>query len=86
MSRQGGISGRGNKLLRASLVPVTWLAQRCNGKIHAIFADICRGNKTRRKMAVIATARRPRVICWAMLRDGNAWREPSQPRMAISGA
>ena len=85
MSRQGGISGRGNKLLRALLVQVSWLAQRCNGKIRAIFADVCRGNKTRRKIAVIATARRLLVICWAMLRDGSAWREP-QPRMAPATA
>lgn len=84
MSRQGGISGRGNKLLRALLVQVAWLAQRCNGKIRQIFEDVCRGNKTRRKIAVIATARRLLVICWAMLRDGTLWREASPPPMALS--
>ena len=64
MSRQGGISGRGNELLRALLVQVSWLARRCNGKISAIFEEVCRGDKTRRKIAVIATARRLLVICW----------------------
>ncbi len=33
MRRQGGISGRGNKLLRALLVQVSWLARRSNGKV-----------------------------------------------------
>jgi transposase len=86
MSRQGGISGRGNKLLRALLVQVSWLARRYNGKISAIFEEVCRGNKTRRKIAVIATARRLLVICWAMLRDGTTWREPSPPAIALQAS
>jgi transposase len=81
MSRQGGISGRGNKLLRALLVQVAWLARRCNGKINAIFEEVCRGSKTRRKIAVIATTRRLLVICWAMLRDGTTWRERVSPML-----
>lgn len=84
MRRQGGISGRGNKLLRTLLVQVAWLAQRCNGMIRQIFENVCRGNKARRKIAVIATARRLLVICWAMLRDGTLWREASPPPMALS--
>jgi hypothetical protein len=71
MSRQGGISGRGNKLLRALLVQVSWLARRYNGKISAIFEEVCRGNKTRRKIAVIATELVRRTI--AQL---EAFREP----------
>lgn len=86
MSRQGGISGRGNKLLRALLVQVSWLARRCNGKISAIFEEVCRGSKARRKIAVIATARRLLVICWAMLRDGTTWREPSPPSIALQAS
>lgn len=58
------------------MVQVAWLARRSNGKISAIFEEVCRGNKTRRKIAVIATARRLLVICCAMLRDGTTWREP----------
>jgi transposase len=75
MSRQGGVSGRGNKLLRALLVEVSWLMQRYNKRIRGIFERVCRGSKTRRKIAVVATARRLLVICWAMLRDGTTWRE-----------
>jgi transposase len=77
MSRQGRISGHGNKLLRALLVEVSWLMQRFNPHLRAIFERVCRGSKTRRKIAVVATARRLLVICWAMLRDGAAWRAPA---------
>lgn len=79
MSRQGGVSGRGNKLLRALLVEVSWLMRRYNDRLRAIFEQVCRGSQTRRKIAVVATARRLLVICWAMLRDGTTWREPARP-------
>lgn len=77
MSRHGGITGRGNKLLRAILVEVSWLMRRYNPHLRAIFDNVCRGSKTRRKIAVVATARRLLIICWAMLRDGTTWRDPT---------
>jgi transposase len=82
MSRQGGISKRGNQLLRALLVEVSWLMRRYNEHMSSIFDQVCRGSKTRRKIAVVATARRLLVICWAMLRDGTPWREPKRPTPA----
>lgn len=85
MKRQGGVSGRGNKLLRALLVQVSWLERRYNGVIRSIYEEVCRGDNTRKKIAVIATARRLLVICWAMLRDGTLWREPSRPAVAQAG-
>jgi len=78
MTRTGGITGRGNKLLRALLVEVSWLMRRYNPHLRAIFDHVCRGSKTRRKIAVIATARRLLIICWAMLRDGTNW-NPQEP-------
>ena len=77
MKRQGKISGQGNKLLRALLVEVSWLMRRYNGYLRGVFDRVCRGSKTRRKIAVVATARKLLVICWAMLRDGTDWREPA---------
>lgn len=77
MSRQGRITGQGNKLLRALLVEVSWLMRRYNPMLRAIFDHVCRGSKTRRKIAVVATARRLLVICWAMLRDGTDWQPPA---------
>lgn len=74
MSRTGRITGRGNPLLRALLVEVAWLMRRYNEALAGVFERVCRGSKTRRKIAVVATARRLLVICWAMLRDGTRWR------------
>jgi transposase len=86
MSRQGRISGRGNKLLRALLVEVSWLMRRYNPRLSGIFDRVCRGSKTRRKIAVVATARRLLVICWAMLRDGTRWRDDAPPDTALAAA
>lgn len=77
MSRHGKITGKGNKLLRLLLVEVAWLMRRHNPHLHAIFERVCRGSKTRRKIAAVATARRLLVIAWAMLRDGTTWRDPA---------
>jgi transposase len=77
MCRQGGISGEGNKLLRALLVEVSWLMRRYNKHLSAIFDNVCHGTRTRRKVAVVATARRLIIICWAMLRDNKPWKEPT---------
>lgn len=76
MKRTGRITGRGNKLLRSLLVEVAWLMRRYNDALSAVFDRVCRGSRTRRKIAVVATARRLLVTCWAMLRDGTRWRDP----------
>jgi transposase len=76
MSRSGRITGQGHRLLRALLVEVSWLMRRYNPWLGSVFERVCRGSKTRRKVAVIAVARRLIVTCWAMLRDGTDWRAP----------
>jgi hypothetical protein len=53
--------------------------RRYNPRLRAFFEQVCRGSKTRRKIAAVATARKLLVICWAMLRDGTRWREPMTP-------
>lgn len=82
MSRQGRITGQGNKLLRALLVEVSWLMRRHNSHFRAVFDRVCRQSKTRRKIAAIAVARRLLICCWAMLRDGNDWRAPDPVTLA----
>jgi transposase len=37
---------------------------------------LVRGQKNRRKKAVVALARKLLVRCWAMLRDRQPWRPP----------
>lgn len=76
MNRCGRITGAGSRLLRKLLTEVAWMMQRYNPHLKAMFEQVCRGSKTRRKIAVVATARRLLIMCWAMLRDGTTWRPP----------
>lgn len=77
--RQGRITGRGNTILRTLLVEVAWLMRRYNPHFRAVFDRVCQGSPSRRKIAVVAVARRLLITCWAMLRDGTAWKSPTIP-------
>lgn len=74
MSRQGRITKQGNGLLRHLLVEAAWLALRYNPDLRAVYDRICGGSKSRRKIAIVAVARRLLVMAWAMLRDETPWR------------
>lgn len=76
MDRKGRISCQGNPLLRALLVEISWLGRQHNSWIRQLHDHISRGSKTRKKIAIIAVARRLLVVCWAMLRDGTRWHAP----------
>ena len=75
-NRQGRISGAGSKLLRTLLVEVSWIARQHNPWLAEVFDRVCRGSKARRKIAIVACARRLLIRAWAMLRDGTRWQEP----------
>ena len=75
MDRQGKISGQGNKLLRALLVEISWLGLRHNSWLRRTYQRLLRGSPSRKKIAITAVARKLLVRCWAMLRDGQPWRE-----------
>jgi len=74
--RDGRISGAGNPVLRSLLVEVSWLGvSRLKVPwMVELFERICRGSKKRRKIAIVAVARRLVIRCWAMLRDSTPWR------------
>ena len=74
--RQGHISRRGPSLLRKMLVEAGWILLRYNSWAQRLMLRLSRGQKTRRKQAIVALARKLLVRCWAMLRDGAAWHEP----------
>jgi transposase len=76
MNRSGRISGQGDRRVRALLVEVSWIGQQYNPWMRETFRRICRSSPTRRKIAVVALARRLVIRCWAMLRDGTAWSPP----------
>ena len=75
--RQGRIDKQGNRLLRAYLVEVSWLCVRHNAWARATFQRLNGTSKKGKRRAVVALARLLLIRCWAMLRDGSDWREPS---------
>lgn len=77
MDRHGRITAAGDRMLRALLIEVSWMALRYNPWARTTFERICQGRKGRRKTAIVAVARRLIVRCWAMLRDHTAWSPPA---------
>jgi transposase len=75
MDRQGHISHAGNRLLRKLLVEIAWLGVRGNTWMKKVYESVCRGSDKRKKIAIVAVARRLLVKLWAMLRDGTPWKE-----------
>jgi transposase len=73
-NRQGHISKQGHRQLRQLLVEVSWLALRYNRDLAGVYERICGGSRSRRKVAIVAVARKLLIIAWAMLRDGSCWR------------
>jgi transposase len=76
MDRSGRISKAGCGKLRKLLLEIAWGMLRYNAHGQRVFARISKGQKTRRKQAAVALARRILGWCWAMLRDGTDWRDP----------
>ena len=81
--RRGRITKRGPAVLRKLLVQAAWAMLRYNAWARAVFTRLSKG-KARRKQAVVALARRLLVRCWAMLRDGTAWRADPPPAEAAA--
>lgn len=75
--RNGRITKRGNPLARTILVECAWSSLRYNAWSKAIYERISGRQKTRRKKAAVALARKLCVIAWALLRDGKDW-EPER--------
>jgi transposase len=77
MDRSGRISKAGCGKLRKLLLEIAWGMLKHNRHGQKVFARISKGQKTRRKQAAVALARRVLCWCWAMLRDGTDWRDPA---------
>lgn len=85
MDRNGRISKAGCAKLRKLLLEIAWGMLRNNAHGRSVFQRISKGQKTRRKQAAVALARRILCWCWAMLRDQTDWRDPSAPAATLSG-
>jgi transposase len=80
MDRSGRISKAGCGKLRKVLVQIAWGMLRNNERGAQVFKRVSKGQKSRRKQAAVALARRVLCWSWAMLRDGTDWRDPSKSR------
>jgi transposase len=84
MKRVGKITRRGPSLLRGMLTEVAWMVYRHNEWAKAFVDRVSRGVQSRRRIAIVALARKLLTILWAMLRDGTSWRprDPHRQRAA----
>lgn len=71
--RHGRITKRGNPLARTILVECAWASLRYNPWAKGVYERIRGQQKTRKKKAGVALARKIAVIAWAMLRDEKDW-------------
>jgi len=62
-NRLGSITRRGSGLLRSALVEAAWAMLRYNPRAVQVYQRICSGQKTRKKTAIIALARKLLVRC-----------------------
>jgi transposase len=76
MDRRGRITKRGPALLRKVLVECAWCMIRYNTWARNFYLRLTGGGQRRKKQAIVALARKILVRCWAMLRDGQPWRDP----------
>jgi transposase len=75
--RNGRITKRGNPLARTILVECAWASLRYNPWAKAIYERVSGKQKTRKKKAAVALARKIAVLSWALLRDEKDW-EPKR--------
>jgi transposase len=71
--RDGHISRAGHPVLRELLVEVAWIGVRTGSWMLGVYERVRRGSDKRKKVAIVAVARRLLVRLWAMLRDGVDW-------------
>jgi transposase len=76
MDRRGRITKRGPALLRKLLVECAWCMVRYNAWARSFYLRLTGGGQRRKKQAIVALARKILVRSWAMLRDGQPWRDP----------
>lgn len=83
-NRLGKITCRGSQILRSTLVEVAWIMLRYNPWAAAVYQRIVSGQKTRKKTAIVAVARKLLVRCWAMLRHKQPWHDDTPVLSALA--
>jgi transposase len=82
--RNGRITKRGPRLLRTMLVECAWLSLRYNEWSRTTYDRIHGGQKTRKKKAAIALARKIAVVAWSMLKHETDW-DPERAGIVAEG-
>ena len=80
MDRQGRIHKRGPRQLRSALVEAAWLMLRYNPWAKSVYDRLTSGQKTRKKKAIVAVARKLLVRCWVMLLRKEPWHQETTIR------
>ena len=75
MDRQGRIHKRGPRQLRGALVEAAWMMLRYNPWAKSVYDRLTGGQKTRKKKAIVAVARKLLVRCWVMLLRKEPWKK-----------
>jgi len=75
-TRLGHITRRGPALLRSLLVEAAWMVYRLNDWARAFVEKVSRGGRGRRKLAIVALARKLLILLWGMLKSNKPFREP----------
>ena len=84
--RLGHITRDGPPAVRKLLCEAAWQGVRRSPALRAWFERVTRGDPDRRKVALVATAHRLARAMAAMLRTGEAWREPAATTAAATTA
>jgi len=77
MNRLGHITHRGPGLLRSLLVEAAWTVYRHNRWAQVFVNKISHGSKARRKLAIVALAKKLLIILWGMLKSNQPFRCPA---------
>ena len=80
--RLGHITGRGPALLRSLRVESAWMVWRLNDWAQAFVAKVSRGGRGRRKLAIVALARKLLILLWGMLKSNRPFRAPEPKQKA----
>jgi transposase len=76
-TRLGHITRRGPALLRSLLVEAAWMVYRLNDWARAFVEKVSRGGRGRRKLAIVALARKLLILLWGMLKSNKPFRDPT---------
>jgi len=74
-NRLGHITREGSSTVRHMLTEAVWQAVRRSPTVRAYLERVQRGEKARRKIAIVATAHYLVRVMWSMLKSGTVWEE-----------